>query len=183
MDEAQITKAIEVIKSDTGFEGGAEVKTSRLLEALGIVYPPVRDADEKDKAYLRRVEMARMATLAPVAAVRDRLLVEHLVDIQATGRGAYRIVPSAVQAPQAEKQGRRAAVRALREAHSRIVHTNTARLSADDRIAREGAMLNTASRIAMLTGKTAARVLADMTAAKDLPVASEAVMPQPSLRK
>lgn len=178
----QVTRAVAALHADTGFEGGAEVRTTRLHEALGLDALPKREPGESDARYQKRVDKHRLRALGPVAALRERLLKDHKVDIQATGRGAYRIVPSAVQAPQAERDGRRQARRALRDAAERILHTNVNKLSLEDRAARDAAMMNTASRIAMLTGKSIARVLADVRASAEAGD-TKAKVPQPSMRR
>lgn len=179
----QVTRAVAALHADTGFEGGAEVRSARVLEALGIEAVPKREPGEADARYIKRVEKHRMRSLGPVEALRERLLKDHKVDIQATGRGAYRIVPSAVQSAKAEKDGRRQAIRALRKSSERILHTNVDRLDSEARMAREAAMLNTASRISMLTGKSASRVLADVRASAEAEVSPVAKVPQPSLRR
>lgn len=179
----QVTRAVAALHADTGFEGGAEVRSARVLEALGIEAVPKREPGEADARYIKRVEKHRMRSLGPVEALRERLLKDHKVDIQATGRGAYRIVPSAVQSAKAEKDGRRQAIRALRKSSERILHTNLDRLDANERRAREASMLNTASRISMLTGKSAARILADVHASAEKDVNDAPMAARSSLRR
>lgn len=158
--EAMLTRACLALRDMTGFEASAEVKTADLFGLLGLGGVPAREEGEDDVAWLARCRRAELARVAPLRALRDRLLRSFSVDLQATHRGTYRIVPPGQQAARAERDGLRAARKALRDAAQRIQHVALDKLSGDERAARDAAMLNNASRLAFLSNRRASTVLA-----------------------
>lgn len=181
VDRELISTACDRVRSDTGFEAGAEIKTTRLFEALGVPDYPAREKGEADRAYVRRCERHRMRHISLLEALRERLLEVHKVDLQATGRGSYQITPPGQQARKAEKDGLRAAKKALRGASERIKHVDVSKLTDEQKLDREASMLNTAHRLGMLSGKTPSRVLEEARAESEEKVRtqSSADMPMP----
>ncbi len=159
--DESVAKACDAIREETGFEPGAEIRTSRLHEALGLETVPDREKGETDRAFIKRVKRADMNAIAPVEALRERLLTVHKVSIRATGKGSYRITPPGVQGPQAARHGRAEATRALRKAAAIIENVDVSRLTSEQRADRDAAQLNTAARIGFLTGRSPSSVLAD----------------------
>jgi hypothetical protein len=181
VNEDVVTGACDAVRAETGFEPGAEIKTGKLHEALGLEQYPARNDGEGDRAYLKRCRRNDMKAIAPIEALRSRLLKTHKVDLRANGRGAYRITPPGVQAPQAARDGVVKARKALREAQQRIEHVDISRLDARQRAEREAAQLTTAARLMMLSGRTTSQVLDEartQTAKTD-----RAPMPMPPLDK
>jgi hypothetical protein len=157
--DEMVSLAVEKVQALTGFEPGAEIRTSDMLAALGLEECPDRGDGESDRAYVKRCKRDAMKAIGPIEALRERLLTAHKVDIKATGRGSYRIVPPGVQAPQAAKEGAAKARKALREAAVRIENVDVSKLSGEQRADREASMLNNAARLGMLSGRSTSKVL------------------------
>lgn len=124
VDKRLIAEACLAIKEATGFEAGAEIKTARISAALGLPEFPERQERESDEAFIRRFRRHEMARIPLMEALRERLLTVHKIDLQATGHGAYRVIPPGEQAKRAERDGLRAAKKALRASQARIMHVD-----------------------------------------------------------
>lgn len=153
MDE-QLEKAIEVVRAATGFEGGAEIKTRDLFASLGFEWEPARIPGESMSRYLSRRDRHRLEAVGRIAKLRERLLREYQVDLQATHRSAYQVVPSGVQATRAEKDSLKEVRKALRKAAERIENVAVAKLTHEEKVSRDWAMLNTAARRAAMSAKS-----------------------------
>lgn len=164
-----VAEAAETLRAETGFEAGAEVKTDRLLQLLGLDVLPERKEGESNRAYVRRCKRLDMASIGPVKALRERLLHVFNVDLQATRRGFYRIVPPGQQAPRAERDAIRGARKALKEGLDRIKHTAVEKLDAHALKRHEASLLNTATRLSMLSSKSPAAVLDEVRAKAETP--------------
>lgn len=159
LDKSAIETACASVRDETGFEDGAEVKTARLHAMLGLEPEPAREKGETDRAFLARARKHAMAAIGPVEKLRKRLLLVHKVDMQATGRGVYRIVPRRDQATRAVQSTIIAARRVLRGGVERAEHVDVSRLTTEEAHRRDAAMLTAKAYLGMLGGRTSASKL------------------------
>jgi hypothetical protein len=159
IDNELIREACVRVRDLTGFEDDAEIPTWKLLELLGTTERPTRDPNETDAKWAKRCDRHRLTCASLTIALKDALLTTYKVDLQATGRGAYRIVPPASQAARAEREGKHAALRELRKAHERIVNVELTKLDSESLKRRDAALLNTATRIASVSSRGVASVI------------------------
>lgn len=118
---------------ETGATPGAAFKTRLLYEVMGLSFHLPMDLDESVVSYNRRNTKNQLAFAGLMRELRDALLEDHCVDLQATGRGEYVVIPPTDQRKRAVGDYRKTVRKAADEATLRVRHVDPSVLDANER--------------------------------------------------